>query len=248
MYCLESDKRGAKNRIQTQYQNLPTYRCENDNGQKQKPELIYKDKDVFADGFYIPENVYIIGTMNDIDRSVESMDYALRRRFLRKEIKVNETLLTGAFGSEKFWEGLKGENTAKQAEQDAKIKILIDEAEMLAKRVMVLNNIIAPIDGKKTNEYSNFGLNRQYYISQGQFAGLPANILDHLKTGKAEDSDLNPFLDEVFKWRIEPLLREYVRGEDESQVEAFIKACENALVPKASDNSSENQSGNEVNE
>jgi 5-methylcytosine-specific restriction endonuclease McrBC GTP-binding regulatory subunit McrB len=42
--------------------------------------------DVFYDGFYVPENVYIIGTMNDIDRSVESMDFAMRRRFAWKEV------------------------------------------------------------------------------------------------------------------------------------------------------------------
>lgn len=48
--------------------------------------------DVFENGFYVPENVYIIGTMNDIDRSVESMDFAFRRRFAFKEIKANENL------------------------------------------------------------------------------------------------------------------------------------------------------------
>lgn len=36
--------------------------------------------------FFVPENVYIIGTMNDIDRSVESMDFAMRRRFAWKEV------------------------------------------------------------------------------------------------------------------------------------------------------------------
>ena len=42
--------------------------------------------------FFVPDNVYIIGTMNDIDRSVESMDFAFRRRFAFKEIKVSENL------------------------------------------------------------------------------------------------------------------------------------------------------------
>ena len=41
--------------------------------------------------FYVPENVYIIGTMNDIDRSVESMDFAMRRRFAWMEIKYDKT-------------------------------------------------------------------------------------------------------------------------------------------------------------
>ena len=48
--------------------------------------------DVFKDGFYVPENVYIIGTMNDIDRSVESMDFAIRRRFSWIEMKASEHL------------------------------------------------------------------------------------------------------------------------------------------------------------
>ena len=60
-------------RVKTQYQNL------------------IPESDVFADGFYVPDNVYIIGTMNDIDRSVESMDFAMRRRFTWKEVTPTET-------------------------------------------------------------------------------------------------------------------------------------------------------------
>lgn len=59
--------------VQTQYQNLV-------------PET-----DVFAKGFYVPENVYILATMNDIDRSVESMDFAMRRRFTWHEITPGDT-------------------------------------------------------------------------------------------------------------------------------------------------------------
>ena len=42
--------------------------------------------------FYIPENVYIIGTMNDIDKSVDSFDFAMRRRFRFIEIRADERL------------------------------------------------------------------------------------------------------------------------------------------------------------
>lgn len=41
--------------------------------------------------FFVPENVYIIGTMNDIDRSVESMDFAFRRRFAWAEVEAIDT-------------------------------------------------------------------------------------------------------------------------------------------------------------
>ncbi|MGN0916297.1 MAG: McrB family protein [Succinivibrio sp.] len=41
---------------------------------------------------YIPENVYIIGTMNDIDRSVESFDFAMRRRFRFVYIKADDNI------------------------------------------------------------------------------------------------------------------------------------------------------------
>ena len=68
-YAIDPGYRGKKDiRVKTQYQNLV-------------PET-----DVFAEGFYIPENVFILGTMNDIDRSIESMDFAMRRRFTWKEI------------------------------------------------------------------------------------------------------------------------------------------------------------------
>ena len=47
---------------------------------------------MFGDGFFVPENVYIIGTMNDIDRSVESMDFAFRRRFAFAEVKAEDNV------------------------------------------------------------------------------------------------------------------------------------------------------------
>ena len=72
-FSIDPGYRGEKGKVKTQYQNMVS------------------EGDVFADGFYVPDNVYIIGTMNDIDRSVESMDFAMRRRFTWKEVTPTET-------------------------------------------------------------------------------------------------------------------------------------------------------------
>lgn len=73
-FSIDPGYRGVAGTVQTQYQNL------------------IEDGDIYENGFYVPENVYIIGTMNDIDRSVDSMDFAMRRRFAWKEIKSNDRL------------------------------------------------------------------------------------------------------------------------------------------------------------
>lgn len=72
-FSIDPGYRGEKGLVKTQYQNMIT-----------------DESDPFFKGFYVPENVYIIGTMNDIDRSVESMDFAMRRRFAWMEVKALE--------------------------------------------------------------------------------------------------------------------------------------------------------------
>ncbi len=72
-YSIEPDYRGHVGRVRTQYNTM------------------VKDGDVFKEGFYIPTNVFIIGTMNDVDRGVEAMDFAVRRRFAWREITAAES-------------------------------------------------------------------------------------------------------------------------------------------------------------
>lgn len=70
-FAIDPGYRGRAGEVSTQYSNL---------------HLNPDEK------FFIPENVYIIGTMNDIDRSVDSFDFAMRRRFRFIEIKADEHL------------------------------------------------------------------------------------------------------------------------------------------------------------
>lgn len=48
--------------------------------------------DLFFDGFYIPENVYIIGTMNDVSSENRVLDFDTIKKFTWKEIKAKDRL------------------------------------------------------------------------------------------------------------------------------------------------------------
>lgn len=88
-FSVDPGYRGVSGVVKTQYANLQT--------DPNLFDLVLLALEKIQDGdwghFFIPENVYIIGTMNDIDRSVESMDFAFRRRFTFKEITAKETQL-----------------------------------------------------------------------------------------------------------------------------------------------------------
>ena len=68
-YSIDPGYRGKKGEISTQFANM---------------------HEIADEMFYIPENVYIIGTMNDIDRSVDAFDFAMRRRFRFIELKAKD--------------------------------------------------------------------------------------------------------------------------------------------------------------
>ena len=61
-------------------------------GQKGSVSTQYANLHETDDKFYIPENVFIIGTMNDIDRSVDTFDFAMRRRFRFVEVTAESQL------------------------------------------------------------------------------------------------------------------------------------------------------------
>lgn len=69
-FSIDPGYRGKKGRVATQYSNL---------------------HDDIEEKFYVPENVYILGTMNDIDRSVDTFDFAMRRRFNFIEVTAEQS-------------------------------------------------------------------------------------------------------------------------------------------------------------
>ena len=165
MYCLDPDNRGYKGAISTQYSSLAT------------DETFFISKD--NDRFFIPSNVYIIGTMNDIDRSVEVFDFALRRRFAWYEVKANDDVMERVLKSMKVDESLGCDNY-----NDYKNKI------------EKFNNAIR----------DNLGLNNHYFIGPSYFAKINL-YLDSNKDNyvdareKVWDNHLLQILNEYVKGR-----------------------------------------------
>lgn len=157
-FAIDPGYRGIKGKIPTQYQNLVTEMYIDENNQTVR--------DPFDEGFYIPENVYIIGTMNDIDRSVESMDFAMRRRFQFVEVTA-ESRAEGM--------GLKDTEAYK--------------------RMTKLNECISS---------KEIGLTSAYHIGGSYF-------LDNNDKPIEGDGFIK-----LWNYRLKGLLREYLRGEEES--------------------------------
>lgn len=168
-FSIDPGYRGSKGKVKTQYVNLWK-----------------SDLDMFDGGksFFIPENVYIIGTMNDIDRSVESMDFAMRRRFAFKEV----------FASERF----------SMIEENSKLS---NYAAMIKKRMENLNDCILTIQGLSTAYQigASYFLKLENYLDNGQLTDssweslwdnhLKGVLFEYLRGLPNADSDLKKLED-----------------------------------------------------
>lgn len=89
LLCLEKDYRhdvqnnNDENLIKTQYSTLIEEMIK-DNPAKEELAYHFKDGNAY---FGVPSNVFFIGMMNDVDKSIDAFDLALRRRFkwIRKD-------------------------------------------------------------------------------------------------------------------------------------------------------------------
>ena len=186
MFGLEESYRGVENSFPTQYANLTTYNVD----QEHPEENGYYGKeadggngkeDVFERGFFIPENLYIIGTMNDIDRSVESIDFALRRRFKWVEVKANEVMK----------EVLSSINEGRKNPKD---KMNPNELKKLVDRAQKLNDVISAPASENGGE--QFGLNEAFHIGPAYFKDY-----DPTKPNVTWETSVEPILREYVRGR-----------------------------------------------
>lgn len=169
---------------------------------------------------HIPDNLFIIGTMNLIDQSIEQIDFALRRRFLWIFCPFDAEALMSA--AEAKWRAQKMSIDWEQVEADF---------QKLASAASALNREI------RTSQL----LGTQYEIGHTYFLDVAAFLSDELKVNKRKqtylwnrkgDKALEP-VTRLWALSIRPLLQEYLSGLDSNARESELKRLENAFFESA---------------
>lgn len=150
----------------------------------------------------IPDNLYIIGTMNEIDFSVERMDFALRRRFVWKFKGYNEDALREMlhyFDSERFEKN----------------------KEHFISCCTNLNHYIS-------TEIEELG--ESYQIGHAFFAELSKIYVEHynlIGKGKSKDKLFREAKDILWNISIAPMLFAFLGNTDKSSIDEYSKKAKN---------------------
>ncbi|RYM34813.1 hypothetical protein ERX46_05410 [Brumimicrobium glaciale] len=134
---LSLEYRGVKGKIKTQYAHL----CKN----KNDDSAFYFEDD--QNWFFVPQNIYLIGTMNNIDRSVDTFDFALRRRFMWEEVHPNYSVIKSVLMSS--GRGWSYEDCKNLSDSLLRLNNLIEGDEILDKNYRIGQSYVLEL--RKTN-------------------------------------------------------------------------------------------------
>lgn len=163
----------------------------------QEIELPGADADGKTTRLRIPSNLYVVGTMNLIDQSVEQMDFALRRRFLWVRCPFSRQALLSA--SESRW---------RKAGGRIDWSVVAPDFEILGRAAEALN--------RRISESSLLG--PQYEIGHAYLLDAVSFLMDDLGSqprtflwakGKAKRP-----VEQTWELSLLPLLEEYMAGFD----------------------------------
>lgn len=188
--------------------------------------LEYRDESVSVanfNKFCIPSNVYIIGTMNNVDKSLATFDLALRRRFGFYEVGVDYDVIAGIIPN------TTEENNSQETNNDKNIKTNING---YIKRCKELNYLLTN-DERLKQEINIEGLKgiklentQDYYkIGHAYFMKIK-NFMDK------DEFVINPqHLEKLWIYHIEPLLMEYLGlSYDDSDVKKSVEEIKKHFV------------------
>lgn len=165
----------------------------------------------FEEEFTIPDNVYIIGTMNSIDKSLVTFDLALRRRFsfykVMPQLESLDIILKD-------------------------YKISPDSLDQFLKNCRKLNTQITGINklDDKTPVKNALMLGEDYQIGQAYFAKIKDFLETVPSTGK--EQDIRPdHMQKLWSFHLLPLLEEYLGNQvEDADIKNKLKEIEKQFV------------------
>lgn len=195
--------------------------------------LVEKDKRLGADEaleitlpyskekFGVPLNLYIVGTMNTADRSVEALDTALRRRFSFEEIKPEPSLLSpGHLYWKLLWDNkdVPWENEDFLIKEKSLLKLLGANEELWSARQKIWDDMEKEgVDKSQVAYFDGYSFTGVNLVRILQTLNKRIEVLkdrDH-QIGHAYFINIFDVTDlmDVFKDNIIPLLQEYFFGD-----------------------------------
>lgn len=200
---LDPDYRGVEHRIKTQYHSVLM--------RSYQAALAARDQVTmasikFADGFFVPHNVFVIATMNEFEGRAEPLDSAVWRRFVCYELKPQDRLSM-----------LKEANLACSVQvEGAQDKLTAAHFyDQAAARCTRLNQAIS----------AEPSLGPDYQVG-------PAFLLKALSylnlAGEITEESVSDALNQVWDQSLAPLLRTYLRGKSSSDLTKILLKFRNA--------------------
>ena len=169
--------------------------------------------------FSIPSNVYFIGMMNDVDKSIDCFDLALRRRFAWVLMECNYDVVENATDEayKTKCESLNNYITSDLkylVEYEDETRVKIKSAQSYNDAELFSNASNQEKDKKRYEKTSGLNLGRAYEIGHSYFL-------------KKETTDEK----EIWARHIEPILREYIRTQfGDGEVEKKLKMAKKIFV------------------
>lgn len=183
----------------------------------QSIELPAHDKNGASMKLRIPDDLFVIGTMNLIDQSIEQIDFALRRRFLWLLCPFDAEALLNA--AEANWGDLKSGLNWKRIEPDFR---------KLAAAAAALNQEIhdSPLLGAQYEIGHTYLLNSVVFLRN--FLGARPTRKQNYLWNKKGDA-LEPVL-QIWNLSLRPLLEQYLAGLDASARNAELDRLSKILL------------------